>query len=116
MSIIVERFLIAELVSVEKLSDMEYLEWKWREGFLGFQSTLTIYESTQNFKGKRFIVFNDFSGNCLSTGFGEYTITDDELVSLLRRKYAPCGRRERRLYKTCKFPKKILQNTESRRN
>lgn len=54
MPIIVERFLIAELVSVEKLSDMEYSEWKWREGFLGFQSTLTIYESTQNFKGKRF--------------------------------------------------------------
>ena len=84
MSIIVERFLIAELVSVKKLSDMEYSEWKWREGFLVFQSTLTIYESTQNFKGNRFIVFNDFSGNCLSTGFGEYTITDDELVMVTR--------------------------------
>ena len=84
MSIIVERFLIAELVSVEKLSDMEYSEWKWREAFLRFQSTLTIYESTQNFKGKRFIVFNDFSGNCLSTGFGEYTITDDELVMITK--------------------------------
>lgn len=84
MPIIVERFLIAELVSVEKLSDMEYSEWKWREGFLGFQSTLTIYESTQNFKGKRFIVFNDLSGNCLSTGFGEYTITDDELVMITK--------------------------------
>ncbi len=84
MPIIVERFLIAELVSVDKLSDMEYSEWKWREEFLGFQSTLTIYESTQKFKGKRFIVFNDFFGNCLSTGYGEYTITDDELVMVTK--------------------------------
>lgn len=85
----VERFLIAELVSVKKLSDMEYPEWKWREEFLGFQSTLTIYENTQEFKGKRFIVFNDFSGNCLSTGYGEYTITDDELVMITKNSIIP---------------------------
>ncbi len=84
MPIIVERFLIAELVSVEKLSDMEYSEWKWREAFLRFQFKLTIYESTPNFKGKRFIVFNDFSGNCLSTVFSEYTITEDDLVMVTR--------------------------------
>ena len=82
--IIVERFLIAELVSAEKISDIEYSGWKWREEFLGFQSTLTIYESTQKFKGKRFIVFNNFFGNCLSTGYGEYTIIDDELVMVTK--------------------------------
>lgn len=52
MPIIVERFLIAELVSVEKLSDMEYSEWKWREAFLRFQFKLTIYERPQILRAK----------------------------------------------------------------
>lgn len=56
MPIIVERFLIAELVSVEKLSDMEYSEWKWREAFIRFKSTLTIYESPPILRAKDLLV------------------------------------------------------------
>lgn len=78
---IIERILVAELTSVERISEMEYEQWRWREKFVNFQAVLTIYESTVKFKGQRFILFNDCFGNRLQTGYGEYTITDDELVA-----------------------------------
>ncbi len=77
---LIDRFLVAKLTSVEQISEKDYEEWKWREEFLNFESVLTIYESTQRFKGQRYIEFDDYCGNYMQTGYGEYTITGDELV------------------------------------
>lgn len=52
MPIIVERFLIAKLVSVEKLSDMEYSEWKWREAFIRFHPHLQFMKAPQFLRAK----------------------------------------------------------------
>lgn len=74
---LIEQYDLAELISVEKISDKDYEDWKWREGYLGFQARLMIIESEMKYKGQIFISFNDFKGNYLNTGYGKYTIVDD---------------------------------------
>lgn len=63
--------------SVQKISDMDYEEWKWREGYIDFQGILSIWESTKRFKGQRYISFNNLMGDWFHTGYGEYTIQDN---------------------------------------
>ena len=63
--------------SVQKISDMDYEEWKWREKYINYQGILSIWESTEKFKGQHYISFNDLIGNWMHTGYGEYTISDN---------------------------------------
>ena len=70
--------------SVQKISDMDYEEWKWREQYIDFQGTVFIWESTEKFKGKHFISFNDLMGNHMHTGCGEYTVSDNIITMTTR--------------------------------
>ena len=70
--------------SVQKISDMDYEEWKWREQYVDFQGTVSIWESTEKFKGKHFISFNDLMGNYMHTGCGEYTVSDNIITMTTR--------------------------------
>ena len=70
--------------SVQKISDMDYEKWKWREQYIDFQGTISIWESTKKFKGKHFISFNDFMGNYMHTGYGEYTISNNIITMKTR--------------------------------
>ena len=70
--------------SVEKISDMDYEEWKWREKYIDFQGILSIWESTEKFKGQHYISFNDLMGNWMHTGYGEYTISNDIITMKTR--------------------------------
>ena len=70
--------------SVQKISDMDYKEWKWREEYINFQGILSIWESTKKFKGQRYISVNDLMGNWMHTGYGEYTISDNIITMTTR--------------------------------
>ena len=70
--------------SVQKISDMDYEDWKWREQYVDFQGIISIWESTEKFKGKHFISFNDLMGNHMHTGYGEYTISNNIITMTTR--------------------------------
>ena len=70
--------------SVQKISDMDYEEWKWREEYVNFQGVLSIWESTKKFKGMRYISVNDLMGNWMHAGYGEYTISDNIITMTTR--------------------------------
>ena len=70
--------------SVQKISDMDYEKWKWREQYFDFQGIISIWESTKKFKGKHFISFNDLMGNHMHTGCGEYTISNNVITMTTR--------------------------------
>ncbi len=72
----IDYFNVAEVISVEKASNMDYEKWKWREQYIEFQGILSIWESTEKFKGQHYISFNDLMGNYLRTGYGKYTISN----------------------------------------
>lgn len=80
----IEYFNVAEIISVEKISDMDYEKWKWREEYINFQGILSIWESTEKFKGQHYISFNDLMGNYLRTGYGEYTISSNTITMTTR--------------------------------
>ena len=54
---LVKYFMVAEFESVKKISCMDDEEWKWREQYINFQGAISIWESTEKFKGKHFISF-----------------------------------------------------------
>lgn len=56
---------------------MDYEEWKLREGYIGFQGILSIWESTEKFKGQRYISFNNLMGDWFHTGYGTYEISNN---------------------------------------
>lgn len=66
----------AELISVEKTSNMSNDKWKWRKEYIGYQCELFIFKSERKNKGKRYIYFTDHS-NYLKTGYGTYIIKDN---------------------------------------
>ncbi len=70
--------------SVQKISDMDYEEWTWREKYINYQGILSIWESTEKFKGQHYISFNDLMGNWMHTGYGEYTISDNIITMTTR--------------------------------
>lgn len=76
MSKIIELYRHAELISVEKISDKNYRDWRWRECFLYLEGQLYILESKDIRKGERFIYFNLRDGY-LRTNFGTYIIEDN---------------------------------------
>lgn len=75
---------VAEVISVEKVSDMDYEKWKWREEFIHFQGILSIWESTKKFNGQQYISFNDLMGNYLRTGYGKYNISNSIITMTTR--------------------------------
>ena len=81
---LVKYFMVAEFESVKKISCMDYEEWKWREQYINFQGTISIWESTEKFKGKHFISFNDLMGNYMHTGYGKYTISNNIITMTTR--------------------------------
>ncbi len=70
--------------SVEKISDMDYEEWKWRDEYINFQGILSIWESTEKFKGQHYISFNNLMGDWMHTGYGTYTISDNIITMTTR--------------------------------
>ena len=70
--------------SVQNIFDIDYEKWKWREQYIDFQGTISIWESTEKFKGKHFISFNDLMGNHIHTGYGEYTIINNIITMTTR--------------------------------
>ena len=70
--------------SVQQISNMDYEKWKWREQYIDFQGTISIWESTEKFKGQHFISFNDLMGNHMHTGYGEYTISNNIITMTTR--------------------------------
>ena len=81
---LVKYFMVAEFESVKKISYMDDADWKWREKYINFQGTVSIWESTEKFKGKHFISFNDLMGNYMHTGYGEYTISNNIITMTTR--------------------------------
>lgn len=73
---LIEYFVVTKLVSIEKISNMDYEEWKWREQYLNYQCELFIFESEEKCKGERYLYFTD-QHNYLKTGYGTYKISDD---------------------------------------
>ena len=49
---LIDFFNVAELISVEKLSDMSDEKWNWRIDYVGYQCELFILESEEENKGK----------------------------------------------------------------
>lgn len=80
----IDYFNVVEIISVEKVSDMNYEEWKWREEYINFQGILSIWESIEKFKGQHYISFNDLMGNYLRTGYGKYTINNNIITMTTR--------------------------------
>ena len=80
---LIDFFYVAELISVEKISDKDNEEWNWREGYLGYQSHLFIFESEKKYKGRRYIHFTDFH-DYLTTGYGDYTFSDNIITMTTR--------------------------------
>lgn len=70
--------------SIQKVTDMDYGEWKWREEYIDFQGILSIWESTEKFKGQKYIAFNNLMGGWFNTGYGEHTI-DDDIITMTTR-------------------------------
>lgn len=73
---IIESYRHAELISVEKISDKNYRDWRWRECFLFLEGQLYILESKDIRQGECFIYFNLRDGY-LRTNFGIYIIEDN---------------------------------------
>ena len=73
---LIDFFNVAELISVEKLSDMSDEKWNWRIDYVGYQCELFILESEEENKGKRYIYFTEHH-DYLKTGYGTYSIDDD---------------------------------------
>ncbi|MCM1284960.1 MAG: hypothetical protein NC213_03335 [Acetobacter sp.] len=73
---LIDYFTVTELVSVKKISDMDYKKWKWREQYLNYQCELFIFESEEKRKGERYLYFTDHH-NYLKTYYGTYKISDN---------------------------------------
>lgn len=80
---LIDFFNVAELISVEKTSDMDYGMWKWREQYLHYQCELFIFESEEKRKGERYIHFTSHH-EYLTTGYGTYTISDNIITMTTR--------------------------------
>ena len=78
---IIKQYPKAQLISVEKLSDMEYQKWMWREMFGGYIGTLSILESENKNPNKRYLHFNK-SKEYLTTGYGEYEIKNNIITHI----------------------------------
>lgn len=76
---LIQHFDVAEFESAEKISDMEYAEWKWREQYLGYQGELYLFESVHLFPGKRYLHFTD-RHEYIKTGIGEYVINENKIT------------------------------------
>ncbi len=80
---IIKQYPKAQLISVEKLSDMEYQKWMWREMFVGYIGILNILESEHKSPGKRYLHLNK-SKEYITTGYGEYEIKDNFITHITR--------------------------------
>ena len=70
--------------SVQKISNIDYEEWKWREKYIDFQGIISIWEDTEKQTNNHYISFNDLMGNCMHTGYGEYTISNNIITMTTR--------------------------------
>ena len=70
--------------SVQKISNMDYEEWKWREQYIDYQGIISIWEDTEKQTNNHYISFNDLMGNCMHTGYGEYTISNNIITMTTR--------------------------------
>ena len=80
---LIDFFNVSELISVEKTSDMDYENWKWREQYLNYQCELFIYENEEEHKGERYIYFTSHH-EYLTTGYGSYTISNNIITMTTR--------------------------------
>lgn len=79
----IKQYKHAQLVSVEKLSDMEYQKWMWREMFVGYIGIFSILESENKYPGKRYLHLSDMH-EYITTGYGEYEIKDNFITHTTR--------------------------------
>lgn len=73
---LIKHFPAVELKAVEKVSDKDDANWKWREGYIGYQGELYIMESTHKFPGKQYLYFTDHGRNWITTGYGKIVVRD----------------------------------------
>ncbi len=80
---LIDYFTVTELVSVERTSNVDYKNWKWREQYLNYLCELFIFESEEKRKGERYLYFTDHH-NYLKTGYGVYTISNNIITMTTR--------------------------------
>ena len=68
-----------KVLSVSKLSEMDYDEWRWREDLVGQIGSVEVYEVAKKIFKRHFIMFDSDSDFYLNTGCGETQITDDRI-------------------------------------
>ena len=73
-----------KVLSVSKLSEMDYDEWRWREDLVGQTGSVEIYQVARKIPNRHFILFDSDSDFYLNTGRGEAQISDDRIVLITK--------------------------------
>ena len=67
------------IISVSKISEMEYNDWRWREDLVGQMGSIEVFEVSKKLFKKHYAVFDSDNNYYLSTGCGEAQITEDRI-------------------------------------
>ena len=52
---IIKRYRYAKLKTITKISDTNYMDWKWRRKYIGFIGELFILQSEEKFPGQHYL-------------------------------------------------------------
>lgn len=56
---IIKRYRYTKLKTVTKISDTNYMDWKWRRKYIGFIGELFILQSEEKFPGQHYLYFTN---------------------------------------------------------
>lgn len=73
-----------KVLSVSKLSEMDYDEWRWREDLVGQIGSVEIYQVARKILNRHFILFDSDSDFYLNTCRGEAQISDHRIDLITR--------------------------------
>ena len=73
-----------KVLSVSKLSEMDYDEWRWREDLVGQTGSVEIYQVARKIPNRHFILFDSDSDFYLNTGRGEAQMSDARIVLITK--------------------------------
>lgn len=77
---LIKRYRYAKLKTVTKISDINYMYWKWRRKYIGFIGELSILQSEEKFPGQYYLYFTNHRLNWITSGYGEYTTNKNKLI------------------------------------